>query len=86
MLNLIKLFRCSICLFFGIAFSGVVVSVFGQSTKTDGDSSQGSVWVNNSILNEAPFVDSEVVENTGTIDAATPDNVPFYFLNTKYLV
>ncbi len=83
MLNLLKLFRWSTCLLLGVMASGVVVSVFGQSIKT-GDDPKNSVWVNNSILNEAPFVDSEVVENTGTIDAATPDNVPFYFLNTKY--
>ena len=84
MLNLIKLFRCSMCLFFGIAFSGVVVSVSGQSTKTGGDNPQGSVWVNNSILEEAPYVNAEKVENRGLIEAATPDNVPFYFFNTKY--
>ena len=72
------------CLFLGIAFSGVVVSVSGQSTKTGDDSSQGSVWVNNSILEETPYVNAEKVENLGIIEAATPDNVPFYFFNTKY--
>ena len=56
----------------------------GQSTKTGGDSSQGSSWVNNSILEEAPYVNAERVENRGLIEAGTPDNVPFYFFNTKY--
>ena len=84
MLNLIKLFRCSMCLILGIAYSGVVVSVSGQSTKTGGDNPQDSVWVNNSILEEAPYVNAEKVENRGLIEAATPDNVPFYFFNTKY--
>ena len=84
MLNLIKLFRYSMCLILGMACSGVVVSVSGQSTKTGGDSSQGSVWINNSILEEAPYVNAEKVENRGVIEAATPDNVPFYFFNTKY--
>ena len=79
MVNLNKLYRYSKCLFFGIAFSGVFVSVSGQSTKTGGDSSQGSVWVNNSILEEAPYVNAERVENRGLIEAGTPDNVPFYF-------
>jgi len=63
--------------------SGVVVSVSGQSTKP-GDDPKNSVWVNNSILEEAPYVNAEKVENRGVIDAATPDNVPFYFFNTKY--
>ncbi len=84
MVNLIKLYRCSMCLFLGITFSGVFVSVSGQSTKTGGDSSQGSSWVNNSILEEAPYVNAERVENRGLIEAGTPDNVPFYFFNTKY--
>ena len=84
MVNLKKLYRYSKCLFLGMAFSGVFVSVSGQSTKTGGDSSQGSVWVNNSILEEAPYVNAERVENRGLIEAGTPDNVPFYFFNTKY--
>ena len=84
MLNLLKLFRWSICLLLGMTVSGVVVSVSGQSTKTGGDNSQGSVWVNNSILEEAPYVNAEKVENRGIIEAATPDNVPFYFFNAKY--
>ena len=84
MLNLLKLFRWSMCLLLGMAVSGVVVSVSGQSTKTGGDNSQGSVWVNNSILEEAPYVNAEKVENRGLIEAATPDNVPFYFFNAKY--
>ena len=83
MLNLLKLFRWSICLLMGVMVSGVVVSVSGQSTKT-GDDPKNSVWVNNSILDEAPYVNAEKVENRGVIDAATPDNVPFYFFNTKY--
>ena len=85
MVNLNKLYRYSKCLFLGIAFSGVFVSVYGQSTKTGGDSSQGSVWVNNSILEEAPYVNAERVENRGYIEAGTPDNVPFYFFNTALL-
>ena len=84
MLNLFKLVRCSICLLLGMVISGVVVSVSGQSLKTGGDNSEKSVWVNNSILEEAPYVNAEVVDNSGIIDAGTPDNVPFYFLNTKY--
>ena len=84
MLNLFKLVRCSICRLLGMVISGVVVSVSGQSLKTGGDNSEKSVWVNNSILEEAPYVNAEVVDNSGIIDAGTPDNVPFYFLNTKY--
>ena len=84
MLNLLKLVRWSICLLLGMAVSCGVVSVSAQSAKTGGDNSQDSVWVNNSILEEAPYVNAEKVENRGVIDAATPDNVPFYFFNTKY--
>ena len=84
MLNLIKLFRFSICLLLGVTVSGVVVSVSGQSTKTGDD--PNSAWVNNSILEKAPYVNAEKVENRGVIDAATPDNVPFYFFNTKYFI
>ena len=84
MLNLLKLVRWSICLLLGMAVSCGVVSVSAQSAKTGGDNFQDSVWVNNSILEEAPYVNAEKVENRGIIDAATPDNVPFYFFNTKY--
>jgi len=84
MLNLLKLVRWSMSLLLGMAISGGVVSVSGQSTKTGDDNSKGSVWLNNSILEEAPYVNAEKVENRGLINAATPDNVPFYFFNTKY--
>ena len=84
MLNLLKLVRWSLCLLLGMAASCGVVSVSAQSIKNGGDNSQDSVWVNNSILEEAPYVNAEKVENRGVINAATPDNVPFYFFNTKY--
>ena len=84
MLNLLKLVRWSICLLLGMAVSCGVVSVSAQSAKTGGDNSQDSVWINNGILQEAPYVNAEKVENRGIIEAETPDNVPFYFYNTKY--
>ena len=83
MLNQIKLFRCSVCLLVGILANGVIVSVVGQNTKT-GDDPKNSVWINNSILDEAPYVNAEMVENRGVIEVGTPDNVPFYFFNAKY--
>ena len=83
MLNQIKLFRCSVCLLVGILANGVIVSVVGQNTKT-GDDPKNSVWINDSILDEAPYVNAEMVENRGVIEVGTPDNVPFYFFNTKY--
>ena len=42
------------------------------------------VWINNSVLMEAPQVNAVRVENRGVIDATTPDEVPFYFFNTQY--
>ena len=42
------------------------------------------VWINNSVLVEAPQVNAVRVENRGVIEAATPDEVPFYFFNTQY--
>ena len=65
MLNLLKLVRWSICLLLGMAVSCGVVSVSAQSAKTGGDNSQDSVWINNGILQEAPYVNAEKVENRG---------------------
>ena len=65
MLNLLKLVRWSICLLLGMAVSCGVVSVSAQSAKTGGDNFQDSVWVNNSILEEAPYVNAEKVETVG---------------------
>ena len=42
------------------------------------------VWINRSVLMETPHVNAVRVENRGVIEAATPDEVPFYFFNTQY--
>ena len=48
------------------------------------DNETAPVWINRSVLLETPHVNAVQVENRGVIEAATPDEVPFYFFNTQY--
>ena len=82
MLFQMKFFRWPVLVIIGVLASVDFSSVIGQNNKT-GDVDQES-WVNNSILDKAPYVNAKIVENRGLINVATPDNVPFYFFNTKY--
>ena len=64
-----------------LAFIGIELSVFAQ---TEPSSTPDEVWVNRSILNEAPHVNAVVVENYSEMEITTPAETPFFFFNTQY--
>ena len=66
-----------------LAFIGIELSVFAQ---TEPSSTPDEVWVNRSILNEAPHVNAVVVENYSEMEITTPAETPFFFFNTPKIV
>jgi len=70
----------------GLLTLGIAVTAWGGPkpvAPTPGNET-APVWINNSVLMETPHVNAVRVENRGVIEAATPDEVPFYFFNTQY--
>ena len=70
----------------GLLTLGIVVSAWGgpDPVAPEPGNETAPVWINNSVLLETPHVNAVQVENRGVIEAATPDEVPFYFFNTQY--
>ncbi|SVD42608.1 uncharacterized protein METZ01_LOCUS395462, partial [marine metagenome] len=65
----------------GLAFTAWGVP---EPVAQTSDNETAPVWINRSVLLETPHVNAVQVENRGVIEAATPDEVPFYFFNTQY--
>ena len=68
----------------GLLTLGIAVTAWGRPEPVAPGNETAPVWINNSVLVEAPQVNAVRVENRGVIEAATPDEVPFYFFNTQY--
>jgi hypothetical protein len=71
---------------FSLLTLGLAVTAWGvpEPVAPAPGSETAEVWINNSVLMETPHVNAVRVENRGVIEAATPDEVPFYFFNTQY--
>ena len=71
---------------FGLLTFGMAVAAWGvpEPVAPNPGNETAPVWINRSVLLETPHVNAVQVENRGIIEAATPDEVPFYFFNTQY--
>jgi hypothetical protein len=71
---------------FGLLTLGLAVTAWAvpEPVAPEPGNETAPVWINNSVLMETPQVNAVRVENRGVIEAATPDEVPFYFFNTQY--